>query len=96
MYKMEEMKMDEKRKAVLNRLKTVKGHISGIERMLEEGKSCDEVLMQVLAVKSSLHKVGLLIMENHAMDCLLTPDEDGKVDVEHMEQVIKTIINFSK
>lgn len=88
--------MDEKRKAVLNRLKTVKGHISGIERMLEEGKSCDDVLLQVLAVKSSLHKVGLLIMENHAMECLMTPDEDGKVDVAHMEQVIKTIINFSK
>ncbi len=88
--------MDEKRKAVLNRLKTVKGHINGIEKMLEEGKSCDDVLLQVLAVKSSLHKVGLLIMENHAMDCLLATDEDGKIDKAHMEQIIKTIINFSK
>lgn len=88
--------MDEKRKALINRLKTVKGHIAGIERMLEEDKSCDDVLLQVLAVKSSMHKIGLLIMENHAMDCLLTPDENGKVDVDHMEQVIKTIIGFSK
>lgn len=88
--------MDDKRKAVLNRLKTVKGHINGIEKMLEEGKSCDDVLLQVLAVKSSLHKVGLLIMENHAMDCLLATDENGKIDQAHMEQVIKTIINFSK
>lgn len=88
--------MDEKRKAVVNRLKTVKGHIAGIERMLEEEKSCDDVLLQILAVKSSMHKIGLMIMENHAMECLLAPDEDGKVDVNHMEQVIKTIIGFSK
>lgn len=88
--------MDERRKALINRLKTVKGHIAGIERMLEDEKSCDDVLLQVLAVKSSMHKIGLMIMENHAMECLLAPDEDGKVDVAHMEQVIKTIINFSK
>lgn len=88
--------MDEKRKAVVNRLKTVKGHIAGIERMLEEDKCCDDILLQVLAVKSSIHKIGLMIMENNAMNCLMTPDEDGKVDVEHMEKVIKSIINFSK
>lgn len=88
--------MEEKRKSVVNRLKTVKGHISGIERMVEEGKSCDEILLQVLAVKSSMHKIGLMIMENHAMDCLLTPDAEGNMDKERMEQIIKTIINFSK
>lgn len=88
--------MDEKRKAVVNRLKTVKGHIAGIERMLEEDKCCDDVLLQVLAVKASIHKIGLMIMENNAMNCLMAPDEDGKVDVEHMEKVIKSIINFSK
>lgn len=88
--------MEEKRKSVVNRLKTVKGHISGIERMVEEGKSCDEILLQVLAVKSSMHKIGLMIMENHAMDCLLTPDAEGNMDKDKMEQIIKTIINFSK
>ena len=88
--------MEEKRKSVVNRLKTVKGHISGIERMVEEGKGCDEILLQVLAVKSSMHKIGLMIMENHAMDCLLTPDPEGNMDKERMEQIIKTIINFSK
>lgn len=88
--------MEEKRKSVVNRLKTVKGHISGIERMVEEGKGCDEILLQVLAVKSSMHKIGLMIMENHAMDCLLTPDSEGNMDKERMEQIIKTIINFSK
>lgn len=88
--------MDDHRKNVVNRLKTVKGHISGIERMVEEGKSCDEILLQVLAVKSSIHKIGLTIMENHAMDCLLAPNAEGEIDKERMEQIIKTIISFSK
>lgn len=44
------------RDEVLNRLKTIKGHITGIERMIDEGKTCEEVLLQIAAVKSSIEK----------------------------------------
>ncbi len=39
------------RKGVVNRLKTIKGHIAGVEKMVEDGKSCDEVLLQIAAIK---------------------------------------------
>jgi len=82
-------------KNVINRLKTIKGHIAGIEKMVEEGKCCDEVLLQIAAVKSSIHKVGIAIVEENVMDCL-TSSEDGSIDRDRMESVMKTLIKYVK
>jgi DNA-binding FrmR family transcriptional regulator len=84
--------LDEKKK-ILNRLKTIKGHIQGIENMIEADKGCDEVLLQIAAVKQSVHKVGLAIMESHASSCFI---EDEQMDKQKMEELIKLIFNFTK
>ena len=90
------MAKQEAKKSIINRLKTIKGHIAGVEKMVEEGKACDDILLQIAAIKSSVHKVGLVIMEEHAMDCLLLDDEGEPVDKDQMEKVIKTLVNYSK
>lgn len=90
------MENDQVKKNVINRLKTIKGHIAGVERMIDEGKDCNDVLLQIAAIKSSVHKVGLVIMEESAMGCLVTDETTGMVDKEEMEKVIKTLIQFSK
>lgn len=82
------------RKGVVNRLKTIKGHIAGVEKMVEDGKSCDEVLLQIAAIKASVHKVGLVIMESHLMDCMT--GEDGQVDREELEKMLKTLVKYAK
>lgn len=82
------------RKGVQNRLKTIKGHIAGVEKMVEEGKSCDDILLQIAAIKASVHKVGLVIMENHLMDCLTT--KDGTVDRDEVEKMLKTLVKYAK
>ena len=83
------------RDEVLNRLKTIKGHITGIERMIDEGKTCEEVLLQIAAVKSSIEKTGLLILEEHSVDCLFREIKDDKAR-EKIEGVISTIIKYMK
>jgi len=90
------MPKQDAKKSIINRLKTIKGHIAGVEKMVEEGKSCDDVLLQIAAIKSSVHKVGLVIMEEHARECLLVDDEGEPVDKDQMEKVIKTLVNYSK
>ncbi len=90
------MSKAESKKKIMNRLKTIKGHIAGIEKMVDDGKPCDEILIQIAAIKSSVNKVGLAIMENNAEICLLSMNEDGTVDKEEVRKVIKTFINFSK
>lgn len=84
----------DERKGVQNRLKTIKGHIAGVEKMVEEGKSCDDILLQIAAIKASVHKVGLVIMENHLMDCMAT--EDGNIDKAEVEKMLKTIVKYAK
>lgn len=90
------MSKEEEKKKIINRLRTIKGHIAGIEKMLEEEKSCDEILIQIAAIRSSVNKVGLAIMESNAEACLLSANEDGTVNQEEVRKVIKTFVNFSK
>ncbi len=56
----------------LARLKTVEGHIRGIERMLEEDVYCIDVIRQIQAVQAALNKVSSQILENHLNSCLIT------------------------
>lgn len=90
------MENEQVKKNIINRLKTIKGHIAGVERMIEDDKCCNDILLQLAAIKASVHKVGLVVMEESAMNCLVTDDESGMVDKEEMEKIIKTLIQFSK
>jgi CsoR family transcriptional regulator, copper-sensing transcriptional repressor len=57
------------------RLKRVEGQIRGLQRMTEEGALCEDVLTQLLAARSALDQVGLLIIGNYIDRCLLSGDE---------------------
>ncbi|KAB3530268.1 metal-sensitive transcriptional regulator [Alkaliphilus serpentinus] len=80
------------KKDIINRLKTIKGHINGIEKMIEEDKGCHEVLVQITAIKASIEKVGLLIIEENSKECLMK----DHVTNEEIEDIIKNIIKFMK
>ncbi|MBE3592845.1 MAG: metal-sensitive transcriptional regulator [Thermoanaerobacter sp.] len=86
---------DNLRNDILMRLKTIKGHIAGIEKMVEESKSCEEILLQIAAVKASLEKVGMSIIQEHANECILA-SEDGKVTYEEVQRIINLLIKFAK
>lgn len=88
--------MEDSKKKIINRLRTIKGHIAGIEKMVEENKSCDEILIQIAAIRSSVNKVGLAILESNAETCMLASDEEGKVNQEDVRKVIKSFVNFTK
>ncbi len=55
----------------IRRLKTIEGHIRGIQRMLEEGKYCIDIIRQIQAVQSALNKVSAKILDGHLNSCLL-------------------------
>lgn len=84
------------KKDITNRLRTLKGHIAGIEKMVEDGKDCEDILVQISAVKSSIHKIGMIIVEEHALDCLLNQETDEFLDKETAKRIIKTLLNYTK
>ncbi|NLY35600.1 MAG: metal-sensitive transcriptional regulator [Tissierellia bacterium] len=76
------------KKAVLNRLRTLQGHMGGIITMLEEDKPCEEVLVQMKAVSSSFSKIQSLIFEHYLDQCIELTGEDR----EKIRAALKLII----
>jgi DNA-binding FrmR family transcriptional regulator len=62
---------DEQRGTVLKRLRSISGHVSGIERMVAEDAYCIDVIKQVQAVQAALNKVNDLILEDHLNTCVI-------------------------
>jgi len=81
---------------VLSRLKNARGHIAGIERMVEEGQPCPNILIQLSAVRASIEKIGVYILENNAVDCLCGDHDEKPVDKKKVEEIIKQMLTFLK
>ena len=80
---------------LLGRLKNVKGHIAGIEKMVESEQSCSNVLMQLSAVRASIEKIGLHILEHNAIECLCE-QEASPAEKERLQKVVKQMLTFLK
>jgi CsoR family transcriptional regulator, copper-sensing transcriptional repressor len=63
---------------ILNRLKTVRGHLDGIIRMTEEEAYCVDLMKQVSAAQASLERVNRLILKNHLETCFSEAVEEGR------------------
>ena len=84
--------MTEERKKALKNLKTVRGQIDGIIKMIEEGRYCVDVSNQIMASYSLLKTANLNILEGHLNHCV-TESFNNK---EESEQKIDEIINLLK
>ena len=62
------------------RLKKIIGQLNAIDRMIDEDIPCEQILMQVNASKSALHKVGHIIAEGHLEHCVKEAIKDGEAD----------------
>ncbi|MDR7867325.1 MAG: metal-sensitive transcriptional regulator [Sporomusaceae bacterium] len=81
---------------VLNRLRNVKGHIAGIERMVEDEQECSNILVQLAAVRASIEKTGIFILEQNTLECLLKGVDTKPDDRERVEQVVRQMLAFLK
>jgi DNA-binding FrmR family transcriptional regulator len=75
---------------ILRRLRSVEGHVRGVERMVQEDAYCMDVLTQVLAVQRALKKVSALVLDRHLHTCA-TSAIRGE-DVRERERVIGEIL----
>ena len=81
-------------KAVLNRLSRAIGHLESIKRMVEDGRDCSEVLIQLSAVKSAINNTGKVILKEHIEHCMVEAVESG--DHEAIEELTEAIDRFMK
>ena len=81
-------------KAVLNRLSRAIGHLESIRRMVEDGRDCTEVLIQLSAVKSAINNTGKIILQDHIEHCIVDAVEHG--DRDAIKELEKAIDRFMK
>ena len=65
------------KKGVLMRLKRIEGQIRGLQRMVEEGVPCADILTQVAAVTAATKKVGMVMVETYMEECLERTEREG-------------------
>jgi DNA-binding FrmR family transcriptional regulator len=72
---------------IIARLKKIEGQIRGLQHMIDDGKPCEQILIQVRAAQSALKSVSSLVLRSYLMKCLSeigekpTPEEVwGKLD----------------
>ena len=81
-------------KAVLNRLSRAIGHLESIRRMVEDGRDCTEVLIQLSAVKAAINNTGKVILQDHIEHCIVDAVEHG--DRDAIKELEKAIDRFMK
>jgi DNA-binding FrmR family transcriptional regulator len=81
----------EHKQAILNRLKSIEGHVRGVQRMVDEDAYCIDIINQSLAVQRALDKVNSLILERHLQTCVTTAIRGD--DPAERERVIEEILN---
>ncbi|MGW9028617.1 metal-sensitive transcriptional regulator [Streptomyces sp. NPDC055722] len=65
-------------RSVLNRLRRAQGQISGVIRMIEEGRDCEEVVTQLAAASRALDRAGFAIIATGLQQCLVDTDNGGE------------------
>lgn len=83
-------------KQILTRLKTVRGHISGVERMIEEEKSCEEILLQLVAIRSAVHKTSVIVAQHYASSCLIEAIDQGEDRQDVLNKAIETLMKLNQ
>lgn len=87
----------ESKKALLDRLARIEGHVRGIARMVEERAWADEILLQVSAVKGGLNRFASTLVTEEMTACMLSEKEpiDQEERVERLTRVLATILKQS-
>ena len=70
------------------RMKKILGQLNAVDKMVDQDIPCEDLLIQINAAKSALHKLGQIVLEGHLRHCVKDGIEHGDAD--------KTIASFAK
>ena len=86
----------EDHKKLLDRLNRIEGQIRGIRRMVEDDRSCMDVLKQIAAVRGAIRGVGMLVLEDHLKGCVSDALRSKRDNEALIDQVIAVFNKFVK
>ena len=84
----------ENTQAVLNRLSRAIGHLESVRKMVENGRDCSEVLIQIAAVRAAITNIGKVILQDHIQHCIVAAVEHA--DEQALDALCQAIDKFVK
>ena len=81
-------------KAVINRLARAIGHLESVKKMVEDGRDCSEVLIQIAAVRSAINNIGKVILQDHIQHCIV--EEVERVYEQSVDCLCQSIVKLIK
>ena len=81
---------EQHKKDALNRLKTVRGHLDSVIRIVEEERYCPDIMKQVSALQGSLERVNRVLLQNHLETCVTHAVNEGRT-AEIVDELMETM-----
>lgn len=77
--------------AVLTRLRRAHGQLGGVISMIEQGRSCKDVVTQLAAVSKALDRAGFKIIASGLRDCITGPADRPAVSIDELEKLFLSL-----
>ena len=80
-------------RAVVNRLARAIGHLERVKAMVEEGRDCAEVLVQLAAVRSAINNAGKVVLKDHLEHCVADAIESrDRASIDELNRAIEQFV----
>lgn len=94
--KIQSMNTEKENLDVIKRMNRILGQVQGVKKMLEEHRSCMEILSQITAIKSALDGVAMIVLENEATRCFETTLDKNPSREQALKDFISLIRKYTK
>lgn len=88
------VRSESEKRIINNRLNRIEGQIKGIKKVVAEDRYCNDILIQLSAIESSVKSLSMHILENHMYSCIT--DSIEKRDTEVVDELMSLFKRFNK
>jgi DNA-binding FrmR family transcriptional regulator len=81
---------------LVNRLRRVEGQARGLQRMIEDGRPCEEIFTQLAATKAALDRVGMLLISLKMRECLVDEGDGEEATREGVERALDAFLKYTR
>ena len=75
----------QQREGVVKRLRRAEGHLAAVRRMVEEGRDCPDILIQISAVRAALDATAKVVLADHVESCLQDAERNGDTEAAWLD-----------
>lgn len=85
----------EERADLIDRLKRIEGQAKGVQKMIDDGRECMDVVTQLAAIKAAVNSLSGQLLEAYALRCLKHPEDFGTPELA-VEQAVKALVRAGR